>query len=65
MIAIEDISMTEELDRKALTAARGGVAIISRSPWEDSFPRLPGFPTGFPFAFFPDLAAPEIDGRLQ
>jgi hypothetical protein len=47
-IAIEDISMTEELDRKALTAVRGGdLAHPVTMPWEGSLP--PSLPIAFPF----------------
>ena len=54
-IVIEDTSMTEELDRKALTAVRGGVANLQPEekpvwPWPTvDFPQLPSFPSGFPF----------------
>jgi hypothetical protein len=50
-IAIEDISMTEELDRKALTAVRGGdLAHPVTMPWEGSLPpSLPAVP--FPNLF--------------
>jgi hypothetical protein len=49
-IAIDDISMTEPLDREALTKVSGGIAEISSpSPWYTSLPQLPSFPDRFPF----------------
>jgi hypothetical protein len=64
-IAIEDISMTEELDRTALTAVRGGNLVLVRPvPWEDSLPQFPAFPSGFPFTTgFPDVCPEEDGGR--
>jgi hypothetical protein len=55
-IAIEDISMTEELDHKALTAVRGGdLAHPVTLPWEGSLPR--SLPIAFPLPIrFPDLS---------
>jgi len=69
-IAIEDISMTEELDRKALTAVRGGdLARPVTMPWEGSLPgSLPvafPFPIRFPeFPILPDMCRGG-DGGLK
>jgi len=69
-IAIEDISMTEELDRKALTAVRGGdLAHPVTMPWEGSLPgSLPvafPFPIRFPeFPILPDMCRGG-DGGLK
>jgi hypothetical protein len=54
-IALEDISMTEELDRKALTAVRGGdLAHPVTMPGEGYLP--PSLPIAFPFPIrFPDF----------
>jgi hypothetical protein len=64
-IAIENISKTGELDRKALTAVRGGnltLVPIPPAPWEDYLPRHSLFPSGFPFPNgFPDVC-PKEDG---
>jgi hypothetical protein len=61
-IAIEDISVIEELDHKALTGVRGGILLIRRATWLDSFPQFPGFPSGFPFPNgFPGFP-PQNDG---
>jgi len=55
-ITIDDISSTEQLDRAALTAVRGGilhgVAVPSPtvpSPWTGPIPQMPSFPDCFPF----------------
>ena len=51
-IVTEDISMAEELDRKASTAVRGGVALlqpVEQPVWRCDFPQFPSFPSGFPF----------------
>ena len=53
-IAIDDISTTEQLDREALTAIRGGILhIVAPSPppapWTGGVPQLPAFPNCFPF----------------
>ena len=65
-IAIEDISKSDEMDRKALTAVRGGNMILSCPPpgehGVNSLPELPSFPAGFPFIHgFPGLCPPEKD----
>jgi hypothetical protein len=48
-IVIKDVSMTEELDRKAQTAVRGGDSLLLVGPpiWERYFPV--GFPSPIPF----------------
>jgi hypothetical protein len=65
-IAIEDISMTEELDRKAQTAVRGGNLVLTcPSPSEDwlpSMPPFPSFPSGFPFTTCLPDGWPRDDG---
>jgi len=49
-IAIEDMPVTAQLDREALTATRGGVNYLpTPSPWDAYMPELPSFPSGFPF----------------
>jgi hypothetical protein len=64
-IAIEDISMTEQLDREALTAVRGGVGYLpTPSPWEVCLPEFPSFPSGFPFTGCSPVAEPEPKLRL-
>jgi hypothetical protein len=74
-IVIEDISQTEQLDREALMATRGGIATITApSPWEACMPQFPAFPSGFPFdgcglAIYPkpeiQVTNPQQDPRLQ
>src|SRR5262249_16710692 len=57
-IAIEDISMTGQLDRAASAAVRGGVAYLpAPAPWEGFLPPFPSFPAGFPFAPYSPIAA--------
>lgn len=48
-IAIDDISSTEQLDRGALTAVRGGILHIAPPPWTGCAPEMPAFPNCFPF----------------
>lgn len=49
-IAIDDISTTEQLDRTALKAVRGGILhIVAPSPWMGCRPQMPAFPNCFPF----------------
>ena len=62
-IAIDDISISEELDRAALTAVRGGNLVLAcPPPGEDWLPEFPAFPCGFPFTGgFPDMT-PVDDG---
>jgi hypothetical protein len=47
-IVIKDVSMTEELDHKALTAVRGGdnFRLVGPPLWERYLP--PSLPIGFP-----------------
>ncbi len=44
---IKDLSMTEELDRNAMEALRGGI-IYGPSPWEKYLPEFPVLPVEFP-----------------
>jgi hypothetical protein len=65
-IAIDDISTTEQLDREALKAVRGGILNVvapspAPSPWTGSTPQMPSFPNCFPFnggSPFPPAAQP-------
>jgi len=73
-IAIADISMTEELGRKAVTAVRGGystVPAVEPVPG-DYLPRVPSLPIAFPFPIrFPEfpIHLPDVcrggDGGLK
>jgi hypothetical protein len=68
-IAIEDISTTEQLDREALTAVRGGYAtmpatISTSSPWDGWVPQFPSFPSGFPFDGSNPVLHPEPTPQL-
>jgi hypothetical protein len=73
-IAITDLSATEQLDREARMAVRGGIANISlpgysppsSAPPASSppssygcWPQLPEFPSGFPFDGYSPIGNPE------
>lgn len=62
-IAIADISMTEELGCKTLTAVRGGdstLPAVGPVPGEDYFPQVPYLPIAFPLP----IRIPEFPIRL-
>jgi hypothetical protein len=76
-LMIKDLSMTEELARKAMSAVRGGILYITRPDSSADFCGTPvpspfgplQFPAGFPFEVSPQggpaIDVPAIDPRLQ
>jgi hypothetical protein len=62
-IVIQDLSMTEGLDRRALSAARGGMNIQpAPAPWGPYLPQVPCLPIDFPFHPVLPIARVEAPG---